>query len=162
MDKQEILKKAKELTQDFLTQMRLDADVSVEETEGGSSKNPDATYINVKMEGEHLNELIGYHGKNLEATQVILGLMLSRTLEDRNIRLTIDINNYKDSREKYLKSYALRAAQEVRESGQEIELMAMKPSERRVVHLALETEEGIETESTGEGEERRVVIRKKS
>jgi len=159
MKNDQIVKLAIELTSDFLTQMGLDADVKGEIN--ADPEKEDVSYVTVRLEGENLNELIGHHGRNLESTQVILGLMLSKKLKEKGVRLLLDINNYKQSREKYLQSYALRAADQVRGSGQELELMPMRPSERRIVHMALKTEKDIETESTGEGDDRRVIIKKK-
>jgi spoIIIJ-associated protein len=158
MKDEQILKTAKELTNDFLIQMGLDAEIKTSFNE--DPEKEDVRYLSVELEGENLNELIGHHGRNLESAQVVLGLMLTKKIEDKSVRLVLDINNYKVSREKYLQSYALRAADQVRESGQELELMPMKPSERRIVHMVLKEEKGIETESKGEGEDRRVVIRK--
>ncbi len=158
MKDDQILKTAKELTNDFLIQMGLDAEIKT--SFNVDPDKEDVRYLSVELEGDNLNELIGHHGRNLESAQVVLGLMLTRKIEDKSVRLVLDINAYKVSREKYLQSYALRAADQVRESGQELELMPMKPSERRIVHMVLKEEKDIETESKGEGEDRRVVIRK--
>lgn len=156
----EVIEKTKTIIADFLTQMGLDADINVSVAEMEEAKDG-VTYLNVELEGENLNELIGHHGKNLESAQIVFGMILNKQLGDRNYRILLDINSYKKSREKYLTSFALRAADQVRESGQEMELEPMKPSERRVVHMALQNEKDIETESLGEGEERRVVIKRK-
>jgi len=155
---EEIVSTAKELTEDFLTQLGLDADISVEMSDKDEERG--IQYIQVDLEGDNLNELIGHHGRNLESMQIILGLMLVKTLKtDENLRVLLEINDYKESREKYLRSYALRAADQVRESGQDMELQPMKPAERRVVHMVLKQEEGIMSESTGEGDDRRIVVK---
>jgi len=136
--------------------------VESEETDSGASVYPkeDVHYVNVKLEGEHLNELVGYHGRNLDAAQTILGLILSHRLDSKNYRLVLEINDYRERREKYLLGYAERAALQVRDSGQELELTPMKPAERRVIHLALKKEQGVVSKSIGEGEERRIVVSK--
>ncbi|MFQ5493197.1 MAG: protein jag [Candidatus Dojkabacteria bacterium] len=159
MKDSEILAKAKELTADFLTQMGLDSDIEASFME--MDEESDIRYLEVKLEGENLNELIGHHGKNLEAAQIVLGLMLSKQIDSRDVRVVVEINDYREGREKYLKSHAQRAADQVRETGQEIELMPMKPSERRIIHIALKDDDDIETESVGDYRERRVVIQKK-
>lgn len=159
MKDEQILSIAKSLAEDFLTQLGLDAEVKVSFGDDDNGRN--VTYVNIQFLGDNLNELIGHHGKNLESIQVILGLMLSKELQvEDDIRILLEVNDYKESRERYLKSYALRAADQVKESGQEMELPPMKPSERRVVHMCLKQEEGIVTESVGEGEDRRIIIKK--
>jgi spoIIIJ-associated protein len=53
---------------------------------------------------------------------------------------------------------AQRIANQVRESGAPVVLEAMPPNERRIIHMALSENDDIATESTGEGEQRRVVV----
>ena len=89
-----------------------------------------------------------------------MGLILSKRLDSKSYRLVLEINDYRERREKYLLGYAERAALQVRESGQELELPPMKPAERRVIHLALKKEQGVVSKSIGEGEERRIVVYK--
>lgn len=158
MDKQVVIDTTKDLVDEYLTQLGLDADVAVEVPEKEAEDRPQ--YVQIHLEGENLNELVGYHGKNLEASQIILGLMLNNKIDDQRYRVIMEINDYKKSRESYLRSYAIRASEEVQSSGQEMELNPMKPYERRIVHMVLKKEEGIETESRGEGDDRRIVIKK--
>ena len=158
METKKVVTETKTLLAEFLTQMGLDAEIKVELSDTDNSEQQNLKYVNVKLEGEHLNEIVGYHGRNLDAAQTVLGLILSKRLNSKDYRMVIEINDYKERREKYLVSYAERAALQVRDSGQELELPPMKPSERRVIHMALKKEEGIETKSIGEGEERRIVI----
>lgn len=158
MENQEIIQKIKEITAEFLLQMGLDAEVKAEFKEEEADAGP--TYLKLDLEGDNLGELVGYHGKNLEAMQVILGLMLSREIDSKDVRIIADINGYREKRKKHLESSALRAAEQVRTSGQPLEMPPMKPYERRVVHMVLKEEEGIRTESTGEGRDRRIVIYK--
>jgi spoIIIJ-associated protein len=53
---------------------------------------------------------------------------------------------------------AERIAQQVRRSGHPVTLEAMPPNERRIIHMALSETTDIATESTGEGDQRRVVV----
>ncbi len=153
---------AHELVQEFLTQLGLDAEITIVVPEPEDEKEVGFKYLNLTLVGENLGEIIGFRGNMLESIQTILSLMLTKTLlrkeMDSNYRILLDINDYKQQREKYLISYAQRASEEVKTSGQPMELSPMKPAERRIIHLALKTENGIETSSVGEGESRRVVI----
>jgi spoIIIJ-associated protein len=140
---------------EFLTQLGLDAEVTVnigEEEEG-------IHYITVKLEGEHLSELIGYHGKVFDSVQNILSLIVSREEEMEGFRLLLEINDYRSQREDYLKKYANRAAMEVKMNKSPLELPPMKPFERRIIHMTLKSDPEVITESLGEAGERRVVIK---
>jgi R3H domain len=76
-------------------------------------------------------------------------------------RVLLDIEGYRSRRERYLKDTALRAAEKAMRYGEAIELDAMIPSERRIVHMALATHEHVTTHSEGEGDNRRVIIEPK-
>lgn len=153
---------AHDLVQEFLTQLGLDAEITIVVPEPEDEKEVGFKYLNLTLVGENLGEIIGFRGNMLESIQTILSLLLTKALLRRemesNYRILLDINDYKQQREKYLISYAQRAAEEVKSSSQPMELSPMKPAERRIVHLALKTEDGIVTSSVGEGESRRVVI----
>jgi len=115
----------------------------------------------IELQGEHLSELIGFHGKMLESLQNVLGLFMNKALENKEVRVLLDINNYRDKRTEYLTRYAQRAAEEVRMNKEPMELPPMKPFERRIIHMVLKNDPELITESLGEGEERRVVIKSK-
>jgi len=154
MDEQKIIDRAEELVSDFLTQLGLEADTEIafEDSEG-------VNYLNIKILGENLNELVGYHGQNIDAAQVLFGLILWKNFKDDDFRVILEINDYRERRKSYLASHAQRAAEQVRESGQEIELEPMKPNERRIIHITLKEEKDVMTESLGEGMDRRIVIK---
>jgi spoIIIJ-associated protein len=157
MEQNEVLTKTEEYIHQLLAVFELQAEVTAEFT--ASDDGTMDKYVLVKLNGDGLNELVGFHGKNMEAVQTVVSLMLSRGFQ-KDLRVLLEVNDYREKREKYLQSVAQRAALEVKSSGQDVELPAMKPYERRVVHMALRQEEGIATESIGEGEDRRIVIHK--
>ncbi|HRP37326.1 MAG TPA: R3H domain-containing nucleic acid-binding protein [Candidatus Dojkabacteria bacterium] len=164
--KENDLKKITEsLIQDFLTQLGLDAEITIGDPVN-TTESGDFSYLNVTLTAENLGELIGFRGNMLDSIQTILGLILTKTLSKEDVtekyRIILDINDYRKQRADYLVSYALRAVDEVLNSGQPMELSPMKPSERRIVHMALKETKGIFTSSAGEGENRRVVISPKS
>jgi spoIIIJ-associated protein len=157
MDKKQILERTVEHIKFILDSFVLSAEVSVEfvPSDGGETDK----YIMVKLMGDDLNELVGFHGKNMDSVQNIVSIMLSKEF-NQDLRILLEVNDYREKREKYLQSIAQRAALEVQSSGQEVELPPMKPSERRVVHMFLKEENGIISDSIGEGEDRRIVIKK--
>jgi spoIIIJ-associated protein len=157
MDQNEVLNKAVEHVKVLLNAFNLAAEVSAEFT--APDDHSEHKYILITLMGDGLNELVGFHGKNMEALQTVISLMLSREYKE-DLRILLEVNDYREKREKYLQGVAQRASLEVQSTGQNVELPPMKPYERRVIHMFLKGEEGIQTESLGEGEERRILIKK--
>jgi len=102
--------------------------------------------------------LIGFHGEKLDALQLILTLVYNRGREDF-IPLRLDINDYRQRRSVTLNELADKAASQAVESGREIILPPLSPSERRLVHLHLADRSDVDTYSEGEGRTRRLIIR---
>lgn len=106
---------------------------------------------------QSLSLLIGRRGETLAALQLLVNLITSKQTGERE-RITVDVEGYRLRREENLRAMAERIAEQVRGSGRAIMLEAMPPNERRIVHMALAEYEDISTESTGEGDQRRVVV----
>lgn len=71
----------------------------------------------------------------------------------------LDINNHRKEREDLLIRLARAAAKKVSVTKKEIPLPAMNAFERRIIHAELAMHPDIKTESTGEGKNRRVVVK---
>ena len=138
-----------DVLQHILRYMNIHATVQVRST------NP--LILNIRGINENLGLLIGRRGETLAALQLLVGLIVSHRTKHR-MRIIVDAENYRERREENLRSLAQRVAQQVRSYRRSIALEAMPPNERRIVHLALADSKDISTESTGEGDERRVVI----
>ena len=106
---------------------------------------------------EDLGLLIGRHGAHVASLQYLVNVIVSRTL-DGNHPITVDVDGYRRRREEQLVAMAKRAADEVREMGDPVTLGAMPAAERRIIHLQLQDDPELTTESSGEGESRRVRI----
>lgn len=104
--------------------------------------------------------LIGQYGANLNALQYLARLMAFRRLGEA-IRFVIDVEDYKKSREEFLRELARQAADRVRETKESLLLKPMSAYERRVVHAEISSLSDIETESVGEEPERRILIKPK-
>jgi spoIIIJ-associated protein len=115
---------------------------------------------NVKISGDNLNFLIGFRGQSLEALQTLLKLIVFRKTAQQ-IVLSIDINNYKNQKSEKLQEMARGFIDKVRFFEKEIELPFMNPWERRQIHMFVAEYEDVISESTGEGESRRVVLKPK-
>jgi len=113
--------------------------------------------ITLNVTGEDLGILIGRRGETLSDLQFITRLIVSRQIQ-RWPNIIVDVEYYKARREKLLTDLARRMAEKVRLSHQPVALEPMSAHERRIVHLALQDFPGILTESSGEGQKRKVVI----
>jgi len=111
----------------------------------------------LQLEGPDSGLLLDYGGEILDAFQVVLGKIVPRRF-NIDQRILVDTNNARITRERELIEVAKKAAETVRKTGRLQELSPMNSMERRIVHLALGEEEGVTTESTGEGDVRRVQI----
>ena len=121
--------------------------------------NEEEKYIKVIFSGDDLGYMIGNRGRHLDSLQFMLQVILGRKLpEELNFKVFVDVGGYREEKDKKLEEMALQKADDVRILGEEVELPAMKPSDRRIVHIALEKFDDITTESRGEGMDRHIVI----
>lgn len=104
--------------------------------------------------------LIGKNGKNLKALSLIVSQYLNKEL-GRTYKFLIDVNEYKEKREKSLERLAKRIAREVKATKIEAKLDSMNSYERRIIHNALTNFKGVYTESEGEEPNRYVVVKPK-
>ncbi len=125
-----------------------DADASIE-----ALKN-NKLLINIKCSDNSI--LIGKRGKNLDAIQTIVNIYGIK--KNKNLRVIVDCENYRIRHEDYIVKNAFRKAKYVIKSNKSVLLEPLNPFERRLVHTSLNTFEGIETISEGEGLFKRIRI----
>lgn len=124
----------------------------------------DGDVITINIDStEEMGLLIGKRGDTLSSFQIILGLMIRQKVGEWK-KINVNIGDWRQKQEDYLKSVALDAAGRVRETGKEESLYNLNPGERRMVHIAIALAEmdDIETESVGEGKDRYLVVRLKT
>ena len=107
---------------------------------------------------DELGLLIGRRGETLGSLQYLLNVMVGRNYDEQDTVFGVDVEGYRRRREDSLVEMAQRVADEVRETGDVITLEPMPAAERRIIHLAIEKEEGVRSESVGEGDERQVEV----
>ena len=107
--------------------------------------------------GEDLGILIGRRGQTLAALEYITKLMVAGRLETW-LPLRVDVGGYKKRRCDSLQKLALYLAEQVKSRRQAITMEPMPADERRIIHLTLADNPDVTTHSTGEGEDRKVVI----
>ncbi|HEY3997630.1 MAG TPA: RNA-binding cell elongation regulator Jag/EloR [Candidatus Xenobia bacterium] len=113
--------------------------------------------VRFNVVGDDLGALIGKYGQTIEAVQYLVNLIASRQNETYE-KVSIDIEGYRDRRERSLEELATRMARKVRNEGKSVTLEPMLPSERRIIHMALSDDAGVRTYSQGEEPMRKVVI----
>lgn len=113
--------------------------------------------IHVDIRGSDLSVLIGRRSETLSAFQYIASLIVGKE-EQQFVQLTVDVEGYRDRREKQLVQMANRMADQVTKSGRRQTLEPMPSAERRIIHIALRDHPAVKTESTGEEPYRKVMI----
>jgi spoIIIJ-associated protein len=113
--------------------------------------------VHVDIRGNDLSILIGRRSETLNAFQYVASLIVGKEMEDW-VQLVIDVEGYRDRREKQLIQMAKRMAEQVAKSGRRQTLEPMPSAERRIIHIALRDHPDVSTESTGEDPHRKVTI----
>ncbi len=113
--------------------------------------------IEVEIAGPDADLLLEEHGKAIFAMEHLLPKLV-RGISGESAYCQIDCLNFKADRLEELRKLALNSADEVRKSGEPKTLKLLNPAERRLVHMALADQEGVETESEGRGYLKRLTI----
>jgi len=146
-EESEAAKAVREWCEEAIDYARLDLDVRTEENE---------LQIVVRLYGRDAGRMVEEHGEALDALQVLANKALIGRKTEKDIEL--DCSGFKSRRNEDLAQRARDAAERVRSDGREQLLPAMTPIERRIVHLALQDDADVTTESRGEGFYKRVAI----
>lgn len=136
------------LLDEVVDALDLEADVEVSES---------ADEISARVDGEDLGLLIGRRAQTIDAVQLLCYRVAFRGRGDRK-RVSVDAAGYRDRRRETVERQADRAAERALETGKEIELEPMSPTERKIVHDRLKDRPGLETFSEGEEPERCVIV----
>jgi spoIIIJ-associated protein len=128
--------------------LELDAEVIVDE---------DGERIHGRIQGEDLGRVIGRRGQTIDALQLICYRAAFRGKQERK-RVIVDAAGYRERRREVVERQADRAAERALQTGREIELEPMSPTERKIVHDRLKERSGLETFSEGEGHDRCVIV----
>ncbi|HXK52391.1 hypothetical protein H6802_00910 [Candidatus Nomurabacteria bacterium] len=113
--------------------------------------------VKVVLTGDDLNFLIGFRGTSLDALQALLALSLYNKYEEW-FNVFVDINGYKEKRFERLEDLAKKAIDKVRFFSKEVALPPMNSFERKYIHEFVSSYDDMQTESTGEGSERHIVV----
>jgi spoIIIJ-associated protein len=112
------------------------------------------------LSGEDSPFLLSENGEMLDAFETLLFQLYGRSLE-REHRFICDTEGFRRSRKAELQAMARFAAENVRKNGRPFTFGVLNSTERRVIHLTLQQEEDLATESVGDKRERRLQVRLK-
>lgn len=142
-------KQIKEVVEKFLSALSVDAAVTVSPVEEG---------VEVVLETEESGIVIGRRGEALEALQLLLSLAVSKKLGEF-VRISLEVGEYKKNRNEALVRMAEEAKEQALSEQREISLPELKSWERRVIHMILQNDKEVASESVGEGKDRVLLVK---
>ena len=142
---------AKEFLTGLIADMRFDMAVNSEWTDEG---------CHLDLQGDDAHLARAENGEMLDAFEVLLFQIYGREL-DREHRFVVDADGYRQTRRNELQAMARFAAEQVRKSGRAFTFGVLNSTERRIIHMTLQKEDDLATESVGMGRERRLQVRLK-
>ena len=120
----------------------------------------DTKSLYFEIEGDDSGLIIGRKGETLRSFEFLISFIIKRQL-DKRVRVILDVEGYQERRRSNLVSIAESNAKKVIKYGKPIKMDPMSPFDRRIIHLALEKDKKVITESQGSGSRRQVVIKLK-
>lgn len=141
-------RKAKEILEQIVQKVESEAKVELYETN---------KTIRLEIISAESGLFIGKFGQTLDSIQHLLKKILEIKFQDGK-NLVVDAENYRVRREESIETKARKLAKKARQEGRPVSVEPMNAMDRRIVHMALKGEPGIETKSVGEGSSRRVLI----
>ncbi|MFA5169435.1 MAG: R3H domain-containing nucleic acid-binding protein [Candidatus Paceibacterota bacterium] len=152
---QEELENIKGIIKDFFNQVGFAVEV-----DGGAKEREGEDVLEINIKTSDAQTLIGKQGLVLADIQLLLRKVIKKKT-DKDFYLSLDVDNYKKNKEDYLRDVAQSVADEVSRTKKEKELPFTSSFDRRIVHMALADRKDVMTESVGEGEERKVIVKPK-
>lgn len=154
----EMYEAAKEILEQLLRLMDIEARVTPSEEFSVNTDEGITTSIGLNIEGDDLGILIGRRGQTMASLQHIIRVIMAHKMNIR-IPVIIDVEGYKQRRCEGLRALAVRLADQVKTRKVPFSMEPMSAFERRIIHLALADRTDVFTESTGVGMNRKVVIK---
>jgi spoIIIJ-associated protein len=144
----EVQQKASDFLTETLNGFRFNLNVTSEKTDEG---------FLFDLKGNDTHFLLNESGEMLDALETILFQVYGKEIE-RTERFICDADGFRRTRKAELQAMARFAAQSVRKNGRSFTFGVLNSTERRVIHLTLQAEEDLITESVGGGKERRLQV----
>ncbi len=145
----ETCEKAKDFLSGLVSDMRFDLTVTAKMTDEGCQ---------LDLSGEDAHFALAENGEMLDAFEVLLFQVYGREI-DREHRFVVDADGFRGTRKAELHAMARFAAEQVRKNGRPFTFGVLNSTERRIIHMTLQKEEDLFTESVGDGRDRRLQVR---
>ncbi len=146
---QELLDMAKNILQNMVDLITVDARVSVDERE------PRSLFFEIK--GGNSAMLIGKRGQTLEAIQYLIEKIINAHVSER-VRVQVDVEGYLNNKTESMQRLAKRLSQKAKKSGKPVTIGQLNSQDRRIIHMVLKDDHGVRTQSVGDGAYRKLVI----
>ena len=140
--------KAKDLLEGIIQRISPEYRINVNETQ---------EKIILGIEGDESGLLIGKRGQNLDALQYIMNKAINK-IDSEHKMVLIDSGEYRKRREEYLLGLAEKIRKKVKKTKKPVSLANMNAHDRRIIHLIMQEDESLVTQSSGEGKFRKIVI----
>jgi spoIIIJ-associated protein len=147
----EICSQAETFLTEVIADLRFDLKVQSEWTDEGCA---------LDLSGEDVSFLLTENGEMLDAFETLLFQVYGRDL-NREHRFICDANGFRRTRKAELQAMARFAADHVRKNSKPFTFGVLNSTERRIIHLVLQKETDLTTESIGDGRDRRLQVRLK-
>lgn len=132
----------------ILINLDMNSNLSVKEEQDGAL---------IEIEGDGNGTIIGRRGETLDAIQYLASMVCNKNDKDY-YRISVDSNGYREKRKQTLEELAIKISKSVLKNGRTAALEPMNPYERRIIHSAVSTVEGVTSKSVGEEPYRKVII----
>lgn len=144
----EICQKAEDFLKSIVSDLKFDLSVS-------SQLSDEGCWLN--LNGADAPFLLSENGEMLDAFETVLFQIYGRSL-DRSERFICDADGFRQTRKAELQAMARFAAQNARKNSKPFTFGKLNSTERRIIHLTLQSEMDLITQSVGEGSDRRLQI----
>ena len=140
--------KAREVLENILERFGAETSVLTEE---------DSESITLNIKGDGSGILIGRKGQTLDAFQYVVNKIVHR-MPDVTKQVIVDTEGYRQRRKETLIDLAKRLSEQAKTKGRPVSTSPLNPFERRIIHLAIQDDADLTTQSKGDGIYRSVVI----
>lgn len=153
---EETIESVKNIITELMSKMGFESTIEITTEQEDEREN---IICNVTV-SQDSNLLIGQYGVNLQSLQHIARLLVRKEIDEK-VNFIVDVNSYRQEKNQSIIDLAKLSADQALQEGRAIILRPMSPYERRLVHLELSKDNRVVTESIGEGESRKVVVKPK-
>ena len=152
-EKQELEDLIRSTLQNIISYLVTPSDISIE-------MNEKRAVVGIQAEDNH-GLLIGREGQTISSLEYIVNRIVAKHWPEK-IYVQLDTGGYKNQQEEQVKKIARDLAQKAKSSNKALSTKPLSSYHRRLVHLTLQEDKEVVTQSKGEGPKKRVSIKPRS